>query len=178
MREGTTPRSVPEQRHLSLLVFLNKYAVLYYSCFILLLSLFYTNHLVSIILFNYDYLNSMTILLCLCFYSLYYHFVNLNFICNNNNLYTHLSIHSTHDTDEEITDFKIYLSIISNDVILMLFYLTTSAKIALPYQIFLTTSSLLFQFLLLFDLFKLSTRRPDWCSIEHCSDNVALSLNG
>ena len=25
--------------------------------------------------------------LCLCFNSLYYHFVNLNFICNNNNFY-------------------------------------------------------------------------------------------
>ena len=33
--------------------------------YILLLSLFYTNHLVSVILFNYDYLNSTTILLCL-----------------------------------------------------------------------------------------------------------------
>ena len=49
------------------------------------MSLFYTDHLVSIILFNYDSLNSMTILLFLCFYSLYYNFVNLNIICNNNN---------------------------------------------------------------------------------------------
>ena len=102
--------------------FFNKYAVLFYSGFILLLSLFYTDHLVSIILLNYDYLNSTTILLCLCFNSLYYHFVNLDFICNNNNLYIRLSFHFTYDTDEEIRDFEIYLSITSNDVILMLLY--------------------------------------------------------
>ena len=93
--------------------FLNKYAVLFYSCFILLLSLFYTDHLVSIILFNYDYLNSTTILLCLWFYSLYYNFVNLNFICNNNNLFVRLSFHFAYGIDEEIRDFEIYLSIIS-----------------------------------------------------------------
>ena len=56
----------------------------------------------------------MTILLCLCFYSLYYHFVNLNFICINN-LYIRLSFHFTYNTDEEIIDFEIYLWIISND---------------------------------------------------------------
>ena len=81
MREITPPRSVPEQRHLPYLLFFNKYVVLFHSGFILLLSLFYTDHSVSIILFNYDYLNSTTILSCLCFNSLYYHFVNLNFIC-------------------------------------------------------------------------------------------------
>ena len=107
--------------HLPLLIFFNKYAVLYYSRFILLLSLFCADHLLSIIVFNYDYLNSMTISLCSCFYFLYYHFVNLNFICNNN-LYIHLPCHFTYDTDQEIIDFKIYLSIISNYVILMLFY--------------------------------------------------------
>ena len=104
---------------LTLLIFLKKYVVLFYTRFISLLSLFYTDHLVSIILFNYDYLNSTTILLCLCFYSLYYHFVNLNFICSNNNLCICLSFHFTYHTDEEIRDFKIYLSIISTDVILM-----------------------------------------------------------
>ena len=83
--KGAPCRSSPERRYLPYLFFLNKYAVLFYSRFILLLSLFYTDHLVSIILFNYDYLNSTTILLCLCFYSLYYNFVNLIFICNNNN---------------------------------------------------------------------------------------------
>ena len=87
--------------------FFNKYAVLFYYGFILLLSLSYTDHLVSIILFNYDYLNYTAILLCLCFNSLYYHFVNLNFICNNNNLYRRLSFHFTYDTDEEIRDFEI-----------------------------------------------------------------------
>ena len=103
--------------------FFNKCAVLFYYGFILLLSLFYTDHLVSIILFNYDYLNYTAILLCLCFNSLYYHFVNLNFICNNNNnLYIRLSFHFTYDTDEEIRDFEIHLSRISNDVILMLLY--------------------------------------------------------
>ena len=49
----------------------------------------------------------MAILSCLCFYSLYYHFVNLNFICNNNNLYIFLSFHFTYDIDEEITDFEV-----------------------------------------------------------------------
>ena len=68
----------------TLLVFLINYGVLFYSRFILLFSLFYTDHLVSIILFNHDYLNSTTILLCLCFYSLYYNFVNFNSIYNNN----------------------------------------------------------------------------------------------
>ena len=93
-----------------------------YSRFILLLSLFYTDHLVSISLFNYDYLNSTSISLCLCFYSLFHHFVNSNFICNNNNLYIRLSFHFTCDIDEEIRDFEIYLSIIPNDMILMLLY--------------------------------------------------------
>ena len=104
--------------------FLNKYAVLFYSRFILFLSLFHTDHLVSIFLFNYDYLKSTTTLLCLCFYSIYYHFVNMNFICNNNNnLYILLSFHFAYGTDEEIRDFEIYLSIISNDVILILLFL-------------------------------------------------------
>ena len=62
------------------------------------------------------------ILLCLCLYSLFYHFVNLNFICNNNDLYIRLSFHFIYDTDEEIRDFEIYLSVISNDVILMLLF--------------------------------------------------------
>ena len=84
----------------TLLIFLNKYAILFYSRFILLMSLFYADHLVSIILFNYDYLNSTTILLCLFFYSLYYNFVNMNLICNNNNLWIRLSFHFTYDTDE------------------------------------------------------------------------------
>ena len=52
------------------------------------------------------------ILLCLCFNSLYYLFVYLNFICDNNNLYIRLSFHFTYDTDEETRDFEIYLSII------------------------------------------------------------------
>ena len=64
--------------------FFNKYVVLFYPDFVLLLSLIYTDHLVSISLFSYNYLNSTTVLLCLCFNSLYYHFVNMNFICNNN----------------------------------------------------------------------------------------------
>ena len=93
--------------------FLNKYAVLIYSRFILLLRLFYTDHLVSIILFNYDCLNSTTILLCLCFYSLHYTFENLNFICNHNNLHIRLPFDFTYDRDEEIRDFEIHLSIIS-----------------------------------------------------------------
>ena len=76
-----------EAKHLSNSnIYTYKYAVLFHSRFLLPLSLFYTNHLVPIIVFNYDYLNSMKILLCLCFYSLYYHFVNLNFIDNYNNL--------------------------------------------------------------------------------------------
>ena len=99
----------------------NKFPFLFYFRFILLLTLFYTDHLVSIVVFNYDYLNSMTTL-CICFNSLYHHFVNLNFICNNDNLYIRLSIHFTYDTEEEIIDFEIYLSIISNNVILMLFF--------------------------------------------------------
>ena len=70
------------QKIFQITIYMYKYAVL----FLLPLSLFYTNHLVPIIVFNYDYLNSMKILLCLCFYSLYYHFVNLNFIDNYNNL--------------------------------------------------------------------------------------------
>ena len=37
----------------------------------------------------------MAILLCLCFYSLYYHFVNLNFICNNS-LHIPLSFYIRH----------------------------------------------------------------------------------
>ena len=119
---GTPCWSLPEQRHLRLLAFLNRYAVLFYSRFFLLFGLFYTSHLVSIPLFYYDYLNSVTIILCPCFYSLYYNFVNLNFISSNNNLYTHLSFHFTYDTDKGIIDFEIYLSIISNDVILMLLY--------------------------------------------------------
>ena len=56
------------------------------------------------------------------FHCLWYQFVNLNFICNNKNLYICLSFHFTYDTDEEVIDSKIYLSIISNDVILMLLY--------------------------------------------------------
>ena len=119
---GYTPWECTRAASFTLLVFLNKYAVLFYFRFILLLSFFYTDHLISITLFNYDYLNSTTILLCLCFYSLYYYFVNLNFVCNNNNLYICLSFHFTYDTDEEIRDFEIYLSIISNDVILMLVF--------------------------------------------------------
>ena len=95
---------------------------MFYSRFILLLSLSYTDHLVSIVPFIYDYLNFTTILLCLCFYSLFYHFVNLTFICNNNNLYIRLSFHCTYDTDEEIRDFEIYLSVILNNVILMLLF--------------------------------------------------------
>ena len=90
--------------------------------FFLLFGLFYTSHLVSISLFYYDYLNSVTIKLCPCFYSLYYNYVNLNFISSNNNLYIHLSFHFTYDIDKGIIDFEIYLSIISNDVILMLLY--------------------------------------------------------
>ena len=90
--------------------FLNKYAVLFYSSFNLLLSLFYTDRFISINLFNYYCLNSTMILLCLCVYSLcnYYVmslylclcvcyvfvfiryailYVNLILICRNNNLY-------------------------------------------------------------------------------------------
>ena len=63
-----------------------------------------------------------TNIVCLCFNSLYYPFVNLDFICNNHNLYVGLSFHFTYDTDEEIRDFEIYLSIISNCVILILLY--------------------------------------------------------
>ena len=123
MREGALPGSVHERRRLPyLLFFFEQVCRLFYSRFILLLSLFYTDHLVSIVLFIYDYLNFTTILLCLCFYSLFYHFVNLNFICNNNNLYIRLSFHFTYDTDEEIRDFEIYLSVILNDVILMLLF--------------------------------------------------------
>ena len=62
-------RSVPERHHLPLVVFLNKDAVLFYDRLILHLSLFYTGHLVCIIVFNYDYLNSTATLLCLCFNS-------------------------------------------------------------------------------------------------------------
>ena len=51
MREGTPSRSVPEWHHLPLFVFLNKYVVLFYSGFILLFILFYTEHLISIIAF-------------------------------------------------------------------------------------------------------------------------------
>ena len=86
-------RSVPERHHLPLVVFLNKDAVLFYDRLILLLSLFYTGHLVCIIVFNYDYLNSL-------------------FFHNNNNLYIRLSFHFTYDTDEEITDFEIHSPII------------------------------------------------------------------
>ena len=86
---------------------------MFYSRFILLLSLFCKDHFVSIILFSYNYLSSTTISLCLCFDSLYYNFVNLNFICNNNNLIVRLSFHFAYDTDEEIRDFEIYLSNIS-----------------------------------------------------------------
>ena len=82
----------------------------FYSRFTLLLSLFYTDHLVFIILFNDDYLNSVTILLCLCFYSRYYCFINLNCICSNNNLYMRLSFHFTYDTDEEIVDFETFVN--------------------------------------------------------------------
>ena len=85
--------------------------VLFYTPFILLLSLFHTNRLVSTILFNHDYLNSTAILLCLCFYSLYCHFVNLNFICSNNNLCIRLSFHFTYDIDEEIRDVYVYIHI-------------------------------------------------------------------
>ena len=51
----------------------------------------------------------MTILSCLCFYSLYYHFVNLNFICDNN-LYTRHSFHFTYKIckgKNNITSFEI-----------------------------------------------------------------------
>ena len=41
------------------------------------------------------------------------------------NLYIRLSFHFTCDTDEEIRDFEMYLSIISKDVILMLLYYTS-----------------------------------------------------
>ena len=62
-------------------------------------------------------------LLCISFYPLRYHFANLNFICHNNNnnnnnnnninnLYIRPSFHFTYDTDEEIIDFEICLSII------------------------------------------------------------------
>ena len=61
-------------------------------------------------------------LLIIYIYSLFYHFVNLTFICNNNNLYIRLSFHCTYDTDEEIRDFEIHLSVILNDVILMLLF--------------------------------------------------------
>ena len=46
------------------------------------------------------------------FYSLYYHFVDLNFTCNDNNWLIRLSFHFTYDSDEEIIDFKLCLSII------------------------------------------------------------------
>ena len=123
MGEGALPGSVPERRHLPSLFF-EQVCLFFYSRFILLLSLFYTDPLVSIIHFNYDYWNSTTILFCLCFYSLYYHyhFVNLNFICSNNNLYIRLPFQFTYDTDKKIRDFEIYLSIISNEVILMLLF--------------------------------------------------------
>ena len=39
------------------------------------------------------------------FFSLCYHFVNLNFICNNN-MYIHLYFHFTYNTDKEIIDFE------------------------------------------------------------------------
>ena len=39
------------------------------------------------------------------FFSLCYHFVYLNFICNNN-LLIHLYFHFTYNTDEEIIDFE------------------------------------------------------------------------
>ena len=82
----------------------------FYSRFTLLLSLFYTDHLVFIILCNDDYLNSVTILLCLCFYCRYHYFVNLNCICSNNNLYMRLSFHFTYGTDEEIVDFETFVN--------------------------------------------------------------------
>ena len=53
-------------------------------------------------------------------YYLYYPIVNLNFSCNNN-LYIHLLFHFTYDTDEQIIDFEIHLSLISNNTILMLY---------------------------------------------------------
>lgn len=98
----------------TLLVFLNSYTVLFCSCFILLVNLFYADHLVSINFLNHNYLNSTTVLLCLCFYFLYCHLVNLilfviictysfNFIC-------------TYGTDEEVRDLEIYLSIIVNNL--------------------------------------------------------------
>ena len=49
-------------------------------------------------------------LLCLCFYSLNYHLVTLNFLCGNNNLYIRLSFHFTYDTDEEIVDFETFVN--------------------------------------------------------------------
>ena len=58
--------------------------------------------------FNYVYLNSMRILLCLFFSS------NFSY---NSNLYISLSFHFTCDINEEIIGFEVYLSIISNDVI-------------------------------------------------------------
>ena len=73
----------------------NKFPFSFYFLFILLLTLFYTDHLVSIAVFNYDYLNSMRTL-SICFNSLYHHFVNLNFICNYDNLYIRLSFYIRH----------------------------------------------------------------------------------
>ena len=48
-------------------------------------------------------------------------FCKLNFICNNN-LYIRLSFHFTYEFYEEVIGSKIYLPIISDDVILMLLY--------------------------------------------------------
>ena len=107
---------------LTLLEFLNKCVVLFYSLFILLFGLFYTDQSVSIILFYYDYLNSTTILLCLCFYSLYYNFVNLNLfvliiICTDAFRFV---LHTTLTKKSDF--FEICLSIISKDAILILLY--------------------------------------------------------
>ena len=49
-------------------------------------------------------------------------FCKFEFYFNNNNLYIRLSFHFTYDNDEETIDFEIYLSIISNNVILMSLY--------------------------------------------------------
>ena len=90
--------------------FLNKCAVLFYSRFIILLRNF-IQIIYFLLFFKLYYLNSTATLLCLCFYSLCYQFVNSNVIGdNNNNLYIRLSFHFKYDTDEEIIDFQIFVN--------------------------------------------------------------------
>ena len=72
--------------------------------------------------FNDDIIMSLFLFLILSFY----HFVNLNFICNNNSLYIRLSFYFTYGTDEEIRGFEIYLPVISNDMILILLFTPSS----------------------------------------------------